>query len=165
MVPTAWVKLGELPRLPNGKLDRQALPAPVERIAEKPNSELPRTETEKKLAAIWAEVLKMPKIVRTDDLLLLGADSIHVFQITARANKSGLQLAAKDLFKYRTLAALAEFLDQRTSGSSENDLAKGTLITGKIPGFDEHSVQGSGPRFSEPRRPFHPSRSVKQATN
>ena len=166
MVPTAWVKLDRLPRLPNGKLDRQVLPAPVAQGTEKPDSELPQTETEKKLAAIWAEVLKTPNIARTDDLLLLGADSIHVFQITARANKSGLQLAAKDLFKYRTLAALAEFLDERTSARIETDARKGTLIAGRIPGrVDGHSDQADSPRFSESRTPFNPSRRVKQASN
>jgi hypothetical protein len=51
MVPQAFVRLDAIPLLPNGKVDRRALPAP--QAAKKPNTPLQRV-----LAACWAEVLR-----------------------------------------------------------------------------------------------------------
>jgi len=111
MVPAAWVSLDALPLSPNGKLDRAALPAPdasAEAAADdKPE---PASPLEAQILAIWKDVLKLDRIGTNDDLLDLGADSIHFFQITARANRDGLQIAAKQLLRYRTIAGLAAFL-------------------------------------------------------
>ena len=122
MVPTGWVLLDALPLSPNGKLDRNALPepehAPVEAEQDQPVSPL-----EGRILAIWKEVLKLDRIGTTDDLLDLGANSIHFFQITARANREGLQIAAKQLLRHRTIASLAAFLESQ-SAKSFGDQAK-----------------------------------------
>ena len=111
MIPVAWRRLDRLPISPNGKVDRAALPAPESIQATTSPGEAPRSELEEKLSAIWAEVLQLKQVGRDDDLLSLGADSIHVFQITARANRAGITLAAKQLLKYRTVAKLAAVLE------------------------------------------------------
>jgi len=67
----------------------------------------PNTALEKTLAKIWAEVLGVERIGVSDDLLKLGADSIQLFQITARANRMGIKLTAKQLLQHRTIAVLA----------------------------------------------------------
>jgi amino acid adenylation domain-containing protein len=115
MLPAAWVKLSELPLTPNAKLDRAALPAPAP--AEDPELEFtePRTPIEAALATIWAEVLRRDRVSRTDDLLALGADSIQVFKITARANRQGIALMAKELMQHRTIARLASHLEVSSS--------------------------------------------------
>ena len=62
MVPAAFVVLNELPLTPNGKLDRKALPAPGRsRLAAAAQYVAPRTSTEKVLAGIWAEVLRVDR--------------------------------------------------------------------------------------------------------
>ncbi len=111
MLPAAWVKLTELPLTPNAKLDRAALPAhsPAEERA--PEFAEPRTPIEAALAIIWADVLRRDRVGRTDDLLALGADSIQVFKITARANRQGIALMAKELMQHRTIARLASHLE------------------------------------------------------
>jgi acyl carrier protein len=162
MIPSIWMRLDRLPRLPNTKLDRAALPPPPSAPAVHAEDALPQTEMEKKVASIWTDVLKHAPILRTDDLLQLGADSIQVFQITARANKAGITLSAKDLFKYRSLADLAAFLaGQRTesnAGHSLNSPHRNSRFAPDFTGIDaEH-------RFDQPRSSFNPSRTVRKAT-
>ncbi len=107
MVPTAFMPVARLPLTPNGKIDRKALPDPAPaplRIAEPPRSALERT-----LAEIWSAVLGRA-VGREDDLLAMGADSIQLFQITARANAAGVALLARHLLQHRTVAAVAAAL-------------------------------------------------------
>ncbi len=109
MVPSLFTAVARLPFTPNGKLDRAALPEPEPAPAVPSNP--PRTKLEHDLAAIWSAVLRRP-VGRDDDLLAMGADSIHLFQITARANAAGLALLARDLLQHRTVAALAAILGE-----------------------------------------------------
>jgi len=94
-----------------GKIDRAQFPAPgPAQPAGAYNA--PVTPTEKALAEIWASVLRLERVGRDDDFFALGGDSIQLFQITARANQSGLALAAKQLLRHRTVAELARQLDE-----------------------------------------------------
>jgi amino acid adenylation domain-containing protein len=110
MIPTAWVRLERLPLSANGKLDRAALPAPGEPDAAE-EFLAPQTPVELALAAIWRDVLQLERVGLSDDLFALGADSIHLFKITARANRQGIPILAKQLMKQRTIAALARGID------------------------------------------------------
>ena len=74
MVPTQWVFLAALPLLPNGKLDRKALPAPEAGDSQQVYAAPERME--QRLAAIWAEVLKLERVGLTDNFFELGGDSI-----------------------------------------------------------------------------------------
>ncbi|WP_410581903.1 non-ribosomal peptide synthase/polyketide synthase [Amycolatopsis sp. lyj-108] len=106
LVPSAIVLLDALPLSPNGKLDRRALPEPmldptaVRRTA-------PRTEPERVLAGIWAEVLGLDEVGVEDNFFDLGGDSILSIQVGARARRAGLALSTSDLFRHQTVAALA----------------------------------------------------------
>ena len=113
MVPTGWVRLERMPATPNGKLDRRALPD-TDWIAADTRAAFvaPRGELETTLAAIFADVLQFSRVGIDDDLIVLGADSIHLFQITARANAAGIRLAAKDLMQHRSIARLAAALGE-----------------------------------------------------
>ena len=111
MIPSVWVRLNSLPVTPNGKLDRAALPAPNIAAAHDPAFAAPKTPLEKSLASIWAEVLKVDQVSRDSDLFSLGADSIHLFQIAARANGKGIRLSARQLLEHRTVSELAALLE------------------------------------------------------
>ena len=90
MLPSAVVRLDAMPLTPNGKIDRKALPAPdTGSVARQKEYVGPRTEQEKTLSAIWAEVLHLERVGIQDNLFELGADSLHIFQIVARAGKVG----------------------------------------------------------------------------
>ncbi len=72
---------------------------------------------ERTLAGIWSAVLHRP-VGRDDDLLAMGADSIQLFQITARANAADIPLLARHLLQHRTVAAVAAFLDDAALGEA-----------------------------------------------
>ena len=112
MIPATWTKLERLPLTPAGKIDRAALPAP-EPVTLQSFVREPATVTETAMATIWREVLHLERVGLDDDFFALGGDSIQLFQITARANHSGLRLAAKELLKHPKLEDLAAYLDSR----------------------------------------------------
>jgi amino acid adenylation domain-containing protein/non-ribosomal peptide synthase protein (TIGR01720 family) len=108
-VPQWFVHLRQLPLTLNGKVNVAALPAPwvEEKGAGQAGSGEPRTETEAQLAAIWREVLGREQVGIDDNFFELGGDSILSIQIIARANRAGLQLTPRQLFKHPTVAELA----------------------------------------------------------
>ena len=89
MLPSAVVRMDAMPLTPNGKIDRKALPVPdMGRTVRHKEFVAPHTDQEKTLAGIWAEVLHLERVGIQDNLFELGADSLHIFQIVARAGKS-----------------------------------------------------------------------------
>ncbi len=116
MIPTRWTKLERLPVSPNGKLNRAALPEPQLARADEETFVAPTTSTETSLAKIWEEVLHVPRVGTTMDLLKLGADSIQLFQIVARSSRAGFHLTAKQLMQNRTLGAVAALIDGSAAG-------------------------------------------------
>ncbi|MGJ5093276.1 non-ribosomal peptide synthase/polyketide synthase [Bradyrhizobium oligotrophicum] len=128
MVPAWIVVLDRLPLMVNGKVDRNALPAPearasVTRIA-------PRTAAEAALAAIWAELLHQPDVGMTDNFFELGGDSIISLQMVSRARRAGLLIEPRDVFKHQTLEALAR--DARQIARLETTAEQG-LVSGPLP--------------------------------
>lgn len=114
-VPAVFVGLRALPRTPNGKLDRRALPEPPEpgRGGDEADFAAPRTATEATLAEIWAKVLKLPRVGIHDNYFALGGDSIQVLQLVAQAREAGLAVSPKGVFSNPTVADLA-----RTTGAA-----------------------------------------------
>ncbi|UFH28619.1 non-ribosomal peptide synthase/polyketide synthase [Pseudomonas sp. CIP-10] len=106
MLPTHWLVLEQLPLLPNGKLDRKALPAP-DFSALQQAYVAPRNALEQRLAALWQRVLKLPQVGVSDNFFELGGDSIISIQLVSRARQDGLLFSARDLFEHQTVAALA----------------------------------------------------------
>ena len=124
MVPGVWVEMEELPVTANGKLDRRGLPEPG---GERPELESgyaePGTETEKKLAEIWAQVLGVEKVGVHDNFFDLGGDSILSLQIISRANQLGMGVSVRQLFQSQTVAELAAGVEGQ-SGSGEGRNAR-----------------------------------------
>jgi len=105
MVPAAFVVVSALPLTPNGKLNRHALPQPSFDGGQ--TFVAPEGAAEIALAAIWAEVLGVPRVGRTDNFFELGGDSILSLQIVARARAAGWVLTPRQLFERQTLGELA----------------------------------------------------------
>jgi amino acid adenylation domain-containing protein len=108
MIPSAFVILDTLPLMPNGKVNRMAIPAP-EMI--RPKLEVayvpPRNPTEELLAKIWAQVLGIDKVGVYDNFFDLGGASIQSLQVITKANEAGLRLTPELLFEHQTIAELA----------------------------------------------------------
>ena len=83
MVPSAFVVLPALPLTANGKLDRSALPMPT--VIRETEAVVAHTEDERRLADIFAEVLRLAQVGIHDNFFELGGDSILAIQIVARA--------------------------------------------------------------------------------
>ena len=113
MIPGAWKVLGELPRTANGKIDRKALPAVEAHTQPQRSFVAASTPTEKTLAGIWAEVLELPAVSVADSIFELGADSLVIFRIAARAQREGLAVTATQIFQHRTVAGICEAISGR----------------------------------------------------
>lgn len=113
MVPTAFVVLERLPLTSNGKLDRAALPPPDQSALPSVRFVAPRSELEKKLSAIWSEVLKTERVGAEDNFFALGGDSILSLRVLARMQAIGLSCAVRDLFRLPTIAQLAAAIEEQ----------------------------------------------------
>ncbi|HZS22365.1 MAG TPA: amino acid adenylation domain-containing protein, partial [Pseudonocardiaceae bacterium] len=107
MVPAQFVTLEQLPLGPTGKLDRKALPAPDQLAAPVAEYLAPRTDTERVLAEIWAQVLGVERVGVEDNFFELGGDSILSIQVVSRARQAGVPVTTKDIFLSQTVARLA----------------------------------------------------------
>ncbi|MHA6757718.1 non-ribosomal peptide synthase/polyketide synthase [Streptacidiphilus sp. PAMC 29251] len=110
MVPSALVPLDRLPVTPSGKLDAAALPAPD--YAALSSGRVPRDAREELLCALYAEALGLQAVSIDDDFFALGGDSIVAIQLLIAARRAGLRLSARDVFRHRTVAALAQVADR-----------------------------------------------------
>ena len=116
MVPSAFVFLDSFPLTANGKLNRAALPAPEQSRPELRKVFVPpRTASEKKIAAIWASVLKLDEVGIHDDFFELGGHSLLATQVVARVRKAfQFDIPLRSIFESPTIALLAERIDRAT---------------------------------------------------
>jgi amino acid adenylation domain-containing protein len=107
MVPAHIVTMERLPRLPSGKLDRHALPAPE---ADRQRQHVPpSTPAARTLARIWQEVLGVDAVGETDNFFELGGDSLSSLKVIAKMRQCGdpaLNFKLRDLLQRPTIAAL-----------------------------------------------------------
>jgi amino acid adenylation domain-containing protein len=131
-VPAHFVLLEKLPLTPNGKIDRKALPEPQEGDLFLEAYVAPRSEKEKRLAAIWSALLGVERIGLEDNFFSLGGDSIISIRMVSRAAREGLMLSVKQVFEHRTLGALA-----RAAGDAGRVVAEPDLL--RMPTFGEEA--------------------------
>jgi len=133
MIPSAFILMKEFPLTANGKIDRQALPAlSQETIAPAPaphaNGGRSLSATEQALAALWADLLKLPAVGVDDDFFDLGGHSLLAIMVVSRIRDSfGVDVPLRNLFERPTVATLAEAIDalKWVAGSSEQTAAVG----------------------------------------
>ncbi|XGV94369.1 MAG: amino acid adenylation domain-containing protein (plasmid) [Leptolyngbya sp. BL-A-14] len=113
MLPTAFVILERLPLTPSGKVDRRSLPTPdVIRPDLQSSYVEPRTDTEQRVAQIWAEILKWEHIGVHDNFFELGGYSLLGTQVLTRIRKAlAVNMPLKVLFEAPTVAELATRID------------------------------------------------------
>ncbi|WP_338932444.1 amino acid adenylation domain-containing protein [Streptomyces netropsis] len=111
LVPALFVLLETLPLTPNGKLDRRALPAPTPRTPAR--SRPPRTPRERRLAALYAELLGVTTVGAHDGFFDLGGDSLRATRLVGMVRAAfHTELDVRDVFEHPTVAALADRIGQ-----------------------------------------------------
>ncbi|MBE2274759.1 MAG: amino acid adenylation domain-containing protein, partial [Rhodobacteraceae bacterium] len=117
MMPTAFVVLDAIPLTPNGKVNRRALPAPdftkvVAFVA-------PRTETEARIAAIWAAVLDRDEVGVTDNFFRLGGHSLRAVTALNRLRETfEVEIGLEKAFALQTVESLARHIDSLRAPSA-----------------------------------------------
>ena len=126
MMPSHYVHLGALPRTPNGKLDRKALPSPKDAAAEGGREYVaPQLDSERALAEVWQEVLGVERVGLDENFFELGGTSLLLVQLRTKIQQRlGLEVALVDLFRYPTVGTLdahLRSLGPAPSGPTEDD--------------------------------------------
>ena len=110
MMPSAFVLLDKLPRTPNGKVNRRALPVPDKVRPELEETFVaPRTPVEEVLVGIWAEVLGLDRVGVQDNFFELGGHSLLATQVISRVRDAfAVELSLYSLFEAPTISSLGE---------------------------------------------------------
>lgn len=117
MMPSSLTVLDALPKTESGKLNRPGLPQPS--VSTTAATEPARTDTERALATVFAELLSTSEVGRFDDFFALGGDSILSVQLSARARAAGLAVSPRMVFEHPTVEQLAAALD--AMGDAQDD--------------------------------------------
>ncbi len=125
MVPGAFVTLDAWPLNAAGKLDRKALPAPAATAGAAYVA--PATPAQERIAAAWAQALGTERVSVQDSFFDLGGDSIRAITLVGALKALGYDVTVGTIFKYKTVAELAEFL---APASEQEDNVVATSSTG-----------------------------------
>ncbi len=130
MVPTIFAVLDALPLLPNGKVDRSALPDPTHArlSAASREPEAPRNPVEAELSRIASGLLNVDHVGIHDNVFELGLDSIVAIQLVARARRAGIGLTPANVFQSPTVAAMAALAAAAPALEAEQG-----IVTGPVP--------------------------------
>lgn len=115
LVPSIFRELDELPLLPNGKLDRSALPRPVPRSLEQRRFRPPVTETQLVISQVWTRALGVDSVGLDDDFFECGGHSLLAIRLVSEVGKLlSVRIPARTFFENTTLENLANEVDRLT---------------------------------------------------
>lgn len=125
MVPANLVVLDEIPLTPHGKLDRRSLPAPSDDGSRE--VVLPRTEQERLLAEVWADLLHQEQVSADDNFFELGGDSLLSIELVSRLGQRDWRCTPAQVFQHQTLAELAAVLVPTEPPTVEEEIDQGNV--------------------------------------
>jgi enterobactin synthetase component F len=163
MIPSSFMVLDAMPLTQNGKLDRKSLAVP-ERVARIAYAE-PVTPVEKKLAALWQEILNLERVGLHDNFFELGGDSLTAAVMAALfPDHLQMELPLGSLFEAPTIADLAGLVERVSNESLDPIGVMLALRTVKKdahrPLFCIHPMAGMSLGFSSLLRHLDPSMPV-----
>jgi acyl-CoA synthetase (AMP-forming)/AMP-acid ligase II/acyl carrier protein len=115
MIPAYFVHMEKIPLTSNGKIDRKKLPDPLYQRPRIGTDYLePRTQLEKTIAEIWAEVLSLDKVGVNDNFFDLGGNSLSLVQVSTKLTDIyGKEIPILILFQFPTIHGLVQYLEQQ----------------------------------------------------
>ena len=129
MVPAHVVRIEARPLTAHGKLDSRALPAPDGAAANDTAFEAPRTDAERTLCEVWAEVLDVPRVGIDDNYFALGGDSILALRVIAAARARGVPFGIRELYQQHTIRALLRPSTETKPEAAASAIAPFSLVT------------------------------------
>ena len=137
MVPDTFEMLDALPRTPNGKVDRRSLPDPDWRRTADEGFVEPRTDMERRLAEVWAGVLRVDRIGAFDSFFKLGGHSLLANQLVVRSRSAfGVEVPLRSIFEAPVLAEMALVIEElilESQGSVEAGEAIEEVLVACLP--------------------------------
>lgn len=138
MTPATFMILDQIPKTPNGKIDRRALPDPhsaAANPAQMANIDVfelaenqPATETESQMSEIWEKILRREGISVNSNFFDLGGNSISAMQIMSACKQSDLKVSILDIFNLGTIRLLSELLQPGEKPDPIDETLGGTVI-------------------------------------
>lgn len=130
MIPSYIVQLDRMPINSNGKIDRSDLEVRELTYTERENYIAPKDEYQKKLLAIWNEVLKPDfKIGITSNFYSCGGDSIKALKILSKSNEQGFNLSIKDIIDNPTIDKLSRCVSITSNKQMQQDVVGNVELT------------------------------------
>jgi len=124
MIPAFFMKLEAMPLTINGKIDRQALPAPVMAGSDAHTPSRPLSAVEKIIADIFTSVLGLESVSTDDNFFEIGANSLNLITINNRLKQAfERNIPLTVLFERTTITRLAEYL--KADEASQNNVESG----------------------------------------
>jgi hypothetical protein len=129
MIPSFYMNIDNFPLTPNGKIDRKGFPAPSESQFTGIHKDYlkPSNDLEEKIAEVWQDLLKLPRVGIQDNFFDLGGHSLLAVQLHARLKAiadPGLTLI--DIFTYPTIKSLEEFVIRKVNPDEKSEILPGT---------------------------------------
>jgi amino acid adenylation domain-containing protein len=142
-LPSAYISLAALPLRADGRLDRFTLPKPD---SERPETESafvpPATATEHTIAAVWQEYLGIESVGLNDNFFDLGGHSLLLAQLHIKLSELfGDSLSVIDLFRYPTVSALAQYLNELQPNRTDRSAATSPQETPRPVPVEEEPLQ------------------------
>ncbi|PWW07321.1 amino acid adenylation domain-containing protein [Paenibacillus cellulosilyticus] len=117
MIPSDFVVLSHIPLTPNGKVDRHALDKIP--LAEDGVSVPPQTDIQKKLVAIWKQVLDVNEVGINHNFFQLGGHSVNMIQLEVEMENQHLSIPIRLVYERRTIQEIAEWMEDHPEGAAE----------------------------------------------
>ncbi|GAA4974005.1 amino acid adenylation domain-containing protein [Pseudonocardia tropica] len=144
LVPAAFVPIPAVPTAISGKVDRSALPAPD--LGAGAGTDAPRTDAERRVVAVVAEVLGLDRVGVHDGFFALGGDSISAIRLVSRLREEGILTDPRQVFELRTPAAIAaRAATADTAGPAHDPDGSGLVPPTPITAWYARRVAGGAP--------------------
>lgn len=126
MVPAYMMQIAEIPITGNGKLDRRALPE-IQMKDREETYVAPKTEIQKQLCTIFAEILGVKRVGMTDGFFELGGDSIKAIRCVSKVREAGIPMTARDILQGQNVETISGFVQDVEQISYCQDVITGTI--------------------------------------
>lgn len=111
MLPQSIMTIAAMPRTPNGKLDRKALPVPTAEVVAIADAAPLADGVQARIAEVWRNVLKLSSVGVNDNFFDIGGHSLLAVQVHRQlCTALDRKLAITDVFRFPTIKALSEWL-------------------------------------------------------